>query len=955
MAHGARHDWRSRLAPSSHLQGSLVAGLLLAGALAGSAGAQLPFNPFTVVDEGGATGADMVVYGPERNQLGTDGFNGFGSYNHKLITDLNGDGVDDLVIGADNSGSDYYQAGRVYVVFGGTNAAGTYNPGGELPPAHKRPGVMIEPYMDSMATGDVNGDGLLDLVIGDGRTNNELGYGDYSQGQVFIVFGRTTPFPAQIDLNLPPGIPEPPGSPQPADVRITPEAETVDFGRRGGLHVADISGDGIDDVLVADRWAFNADGYDYEYGEVQVFNGREDWPADFDVENYESVDTYIYDYDRIGVDGSMHSGDFNGDGFTDVVITSPQGTSSDYYGQGVCYVILGPTEGVPFIDASDPGYSYAYSSVILAPAGAFDVGRSRRGLPGAAVGDFNGDGWDDIALPMRFGEGGGIDTRSYNTEVHVFTGNPLMTGQVLSLEPDSDLNPDDKDFLPPWTAFAVTSESFDLGQEGSLLAGDLNGDGVDELIIGDTYESRGSAPAYSGEVYIILGQKNRTTRVIDTSPLPIPGAVAVPDVILQGEEGGDQLGKFGAMALGDFDGDGPMDLVVAGEFDSPPPVEGGFTLNTGRAYVILGGGSLPTGTLDVATAADAIFEGKDFDDFLGFAGGLLSGDLDADGYGDLVLSSPYIESTVYGQNDTGVAYVYFSDAIGIGSTVRQIDPPEPFPFIPIPFSGPRRQPNKPGRQFVSMRPANNCGCAPLPEIYGSARAVVDFEDGINSSTTTVTLRRNNPRVISGIAPIVGTTWEITTDRIEFTSARVQLHYLDSEIGGLDESQFIIAKAPGNSGPWKQVSPLPRDPVDILLNRVVGEVDGFSTFVLAQAPVLAVDMLDFTASCAAPGAPVELNWSTTAEFDNAGFHVYRALDVDGNFLVGERVTPALVPAQGSQLAGASYTFSDPVPTSAGEVRTYFLSDVALDGAETFHGPASATVPTAASAVNDWTLY
>ena len=123
MAHCPRNGWRSQTAPTFGLRGSLVASLLLAGALAGTAKAQLPFEPCAVVDELGDLRADMVVYGPERSALGTDGFNGFGSYNHKVITDLNGDGVDDLVIGADNSGGDYYAAGRVFVLFGGTNAA----------------------------------------------------------------------------------------------------------------------------------------------------------------------------------------------------------------------------------------------------------------------------------------------------------------------------------------------------------------------------------------------------------------------------------------------------------------------------------------------------------------------------------------------------------------------------------------------------------------------------------------------------------------------------------------------------------------------------------------------------------------------------------------------------------------------------------------------------------------
>ena len=126
----------------------------------------------------------------------------------------------------------------------------------------------------------------------------------------------------------------------------------------------------------------------------------------------------------------------------------------------------------------------------------------------------------------------------------------------------------------------------------------------------------------------------------------------------------------------------------------------------------------------------------------------------------------------------------------------------------------------------------------------------------------------------------------------------------------------------------------------------GNGDGSTFFDI----LLAVDLIAFAA--AQTGNLVTLTWETAAELDNAGFFVHRA---DGN-AAGERLS-ALIPAEGTASAGASYSFVDAAPIAAGESsRSYVLIDVDLSGATTTHGPVSASVSTGdVSRVGTWSQY
>ncbi|MCB2153402.1 hypothetical protein KQI84_00825 [bacterium] len=123
-------------------------------------------------------------------------------------------------------------------------------------------------------------------------------------------------------------------------------------------------------------------------------------------------------------------------------------------------------------------------------------------------------------------------------------------------------------------------------------------------------------------------------------------------------------------------------------------------------------------------------------------------------------------------------------------------------------------------------------------------------------------------------------------------------------------------------------------------------------------LLAVDMMSFKAVATGVGDPINVTWDTAAEIDNIGFNLYRAT-VDGPaFSLGEQLNTSMIPAAGDATSGASYSFLDDKPLAAGEVRSYVLEDVDLNGISTMHGPVSTEAFGAGSdvtGVDDWQMY
>lgn len=290
--------------------------------------------------------------------------------------------------------------------------------------------------------------------------------------------------------------------------------------------------------------------------------------------------------------GSIVPGDFNGDGVEDIVLGAafadgPDNTRAD---AGEAYVFLGPFATGASLDA----HAGDYASVFYGAAAGDGLGRA------LAVGDFNGDGVDDLAMaaPAAGSEAGRVYL--------MFGGAWTVQTDFAVSEPDVLLNGADSG---DYAGFTLTTT-------------DLDGDGASELLIGAMLaDGPQNARPDAGEVYVLAA-----TSLLAGSRV----SLAQTNDVVFGARAGDRLGE--ALAVGDVTGDGKPDLVLVATFSGGTD---GLRPGAGQTYVLASPTALP---LDLSSASVALaVVGADAGDQLGHSVG--TGDTDGDGTADLWLGA----------------------------------------------------------------------------------------------------------------------------------------------------------------------------------------------------------------------------------------------------------------------------------------------------------------------------
>jgi hypothetical protein len=319
--------------------------------------------------------------------------------------DVNGDGLADVIVGNRSIATK-----SVYVYFGSEEGLASA-------PDWTRTGAPASEFGASVATaGDVNGDGFDDVVIGAPRHD-----------EAYVYYGRSS------------------------GLETTPRwtGEGIN-GERFGESVSgagDVNGDGFDDVLIG---APNGSGRVYLYfGSLFGLLRTPGWTT---------VGAHVgSDYGK----SVAAAGDVNGDGFYDVIVGSSD-HDADVNREGAAFVFYGSSTGL----ASTPDWT------VLG-----DQALGQLGWATSTAGDVNGDGYDDILVAAPW-----YDTPpSKNGKVYLYLGS--ATGLAGT---------------PAWTANGAQSDS-QFGRSLSAL-GDMNGDGMSDVVIGE--------PGYAdnwGRVVIYLG------------------------------------------------------------------------------------------------------------------------------------------------------------------------------------------------------------------------------------------------------------------------------------------------------------------------------------------------------------------------------------------------------------------------------------------------------------------
>ncbi len=376
--------------------------------------------------------------------------------------------------------------------------------------------------------------------------------------------------------------------PPPGGTSSLSTAEATLVGEAAGDHagwaaaLADVDGDGAGDVLVGAPWeASGGPGAGAVYLVLGPLGGTRDLQ--------DAQGKLTGGAAEAAIGWSLAIGDVDGNRVEDVLVGAP-GDGTGGVGSGAVRVVLGRAGGAPDLSSADAAL----------------VGEDPGDAAGwsLAVGDVDGDGIEDVLAGARLAEAGG----TFAGAAYVVLG--PVTGTT-------DLSAADAVFV---------GEAAGDQAGWSLAVGDVDGDGLEDALVGAPWEETGGAGA--GAVYVVGG--------------PVRGTVdlSAADAKLVGTAVYGGAGS--SLAAGDLDGDGCGDVLAGAAPESAQLRE------AGAVYLVLG----PiAGSRDLADA-DARYAGEAGGDAAGSS--VAVGDVDGDGLEDVLAGAPTHDGA---DPDAGVVYV----------------------------------------------------------------------------------------------------------------------------------------------------------------------------------------------------------------------------------------------------------------------------------------------------------
>jgi hypothetical protein len=565
---------------------------------------------------------------------------------------------------------------------------------------------------DVAGAGDVNGDGYSDLLIGAIAADGT--------GAAYLVLGKPDGWGLGKGLG------------QSQIIQYSGEVS----GDQAGFSVdgaGDVNGDGYGDLIIG---AYSNDDGGTSAGAAYLVLGS----ATPTSANLSTAIQYSGEsaFDNAGI-SVAGAGDVNGDGYSDLLIGAP-GDDDTNTDTGAAYLVLG-----------SPTIAGGNLSSVIKYRGFWP--NELAGSSVAGAGDVNGDGYGDMLI--------GAPNNSIGEPMvglaYLVLGSATPTGGNLS------------------STIVYRGEAANNYAGQSVAgAGDVNGDGYADMLIGAYGNSAGGSAA--GAAYLVLGG-------------PSPLSPFLSDAIRYTGEAALDLAGYSVSGAGDVNGDGYSDMLI-GAYQHD---DGG--LEAGAAYLVLGSSTIPGGVLWTAIQ----YAGKAAGDNAGVSVGR-TGDANGDGYSDLLVGAYQNSDSGTG---AGAAYLILSDALN------------------------SHTPSYRQRQRLSGSGDT------LPVLFEQAGVWVDFTAGAQSgSDISVTRHAFHPCATDNRLQMP--IWTVESPKMT-AGAVVDLRfkYSDMNIRGMNEANLAVWTRPGGDpcGAWTEVA---LSTVDADHNRITAEgLTSLSQFTISE--------------------------------------------------------------------------------------------------------------------------